>query len=160
MKRTQWKDAWRNIIRQKVSYLSVILIAMLGAGSFLSMSYASDSMKNNCSEEDEKMRFRNIEVVSTSFITSEDLDKIRNVNGVSDAEPVWLANSRVIKDDISEDAAFISLTERINIPLIREGTLPQTESECAVWATSSGHMKWSMTADSISLPGSRLRSLP
>lgn len=142
MKRTQWKDALRNIAKQKVSWLSVVVIALLGVGSFLSISYAADSMRKNCSAWYAQMRFRNIEVVSTHLITAEDLNALRELEGVRDVEAIWLANGEVYKDGTSQKASFLSLTERINIPLVREGRLPQTETECAVERRLAEEMDW------------------
>ena len=144
MKRTQWKDALRNILRQKVSYLSVIVIALLGVGSFLSISYAADSMQRNCSERYAEMRFRNIEVVSTRLITQEDLEALEGLEGVGEVEPVWMANGRVSRDGLREKASFLSLSERINVPLVREGRLPETETECAVERRLAEKMDWSL----------------
>ena len=39
MKRTQRKDALRNIGRQKVSYLSIVVIALLGVTMFLGVFF-------------------------------------------------------------------------------------------------------------------------
>ena len=99
MKRTQWKDAFRNIRKQAVSYLSVVLIALLGAGSFLSISYASDSMRKNCAENYDAMKFRNIEVISTLLLTPDDLDALRGLDGVTEVEPVWQAGCNLFLND-------------------------------------------------------------
>ncbi|MBO7364159.1 MAG: ABC transporter permease [Lachnospiraceae bacterium] len=132
MKKTQWTDALRNILKQKVSYLSVVLIALLGAGSFLSISYASVSMQKNCSAWYEEMNFRNIEVVSSRLLTAGDLDALRGLEGVTDVEPVWVANGELYKKGKPVETVFISLGERINLPVVKEGRLPQNELECAV----------------------------
>ena len=142
MKRTQWKDALRNILKQKVSWLSIVVIALLGVGSFLSISYASDSMRKNCSAQYAQMQFRNIEVVSTHLLTPEDLDALRALTGVKDVEPIWMANAEVLNGDVSQKAAFLSLGERINVPLVREGRLPQLETECAVESKLAEAMDW------------------
>ncbi len=132
MKRTQWKDAFRNIRKQAVSYLSVVLIAMLGAGSFLSISYASDSMRRNCSENYDAMKFRNIEVISTLLLTQEDLDALRGLDDVTEVEPVWQAGCNLFFNDNKAKATFITPGEKINVPIVKEGRLPENVTECAV----------------------------
>ena len=47
MKPTQRKDALRNIGRQKVSYLSIVIIALMGVTAFLGICYAAAAMKLN-----------------------------------------------------------------------------------------------------------------
>ena len=83
------KDALRNISRQKVSYLSIILIALLGVTSFLGIDYASGALKKSASDAYEESNFRDIELISTHYLTMDDLEVIRKVEGVADAEPVW-----------------------------------------------------------------------
>ena len=132
MKRTQWKDAFRNIRKQAVSYLSVVLIALLGAGSFLSISYASDSMRKNCAENYDAMKFRNIEVISTLLLTPDDLDALRGLDGVTEVEPVWQAGCNLFLNDKKTKATFITPGEKINVPVVKEGRLPENVTECAV----------------------------
>lgn len=142
MKTTQRKDALRNIIRQKVSYLSVVVIALLGVGSFLSISYASDSLQRNSSEQYAKMHFRDVEIISTHLITSDDLTALQGLDGVSDVEAVWQAGAELSADKGSEKFTFISIGERINTPLIREGRLPEKLTECAVERRLAELMDW------------------
>ena len=132
MKKTQWKDAFRNIWKQKVSYLSVVLIALLGAGSFLSISYASDSMRENCAENYDAMKFRNIEVISTLLLTPGDLDALRGLDDVTTVEPVWQAGCNLFFGDKKARATFITPGEKINVPIVKEGKLPENVAECAV----------------------------
>ncbi len=88
MKRTQIKDALRNIARQKVSYLSIIVIAFLGVSSFLGLDYTFSALRQNGSSVYNRLNYRDIEMVSTLLFTEEDLDCIRAVEGVADAEGV------------------------------------------------------------------------
>ena len=44
MKKTQFLDAIRNIKKRFVSYLSVIVIALLGTSIFLSIGFASKAI--------------------------------------------------------------------------------------------------------------------
>ena len=132
MKRTQLKDALRNIWKQKVSYLSVVLIALLGVASFLSISYASASMQENCSEHYAEMRFRNVEVISSMMLSPGDLDALRSVEGVRDVEAFWQADCNIYIDGKPQKAVFLTLGKRINLPLVKEDRLPQNTAECAV----------------------------
>ena len=132
MKKTQLTDAIRNIVKQKVSYLSVVLIALLGVASFLSISYASASMQENCSEHYAEMRFRNVEVISSMMLSPGDLDALRSVEGVRDVEAFWQADCNIYIDGKPQKAVFLTLGKRINLPLVKEGRLPQNTAECAV----------------------------
>lgn len=132
MKRTQRKDAWRNIRKQGVSFASIIVIALLGVAAFLSISFSAEAMKVNGSAAYDALHFRDLEVVSTLLLTEDDLECLRNTEGVSDVEPLWQTGANAYINGQREGAAVITVTERLNRPILVEGRLPETLTECAV----------------------------
>ena len=82
MKPTQWKDALRNIWKQKVSYLSIIVIAFLGVTTFLGVHYTDAALRRNGSDMYNAVNFRDAEIVSSLLFDAEDLDVILQVEGV------------------------------------------------------------------------------
>ncbi len=132
MKRTQRKDAWRNIRKQGVSFASIIVIALLGVAAFLSISYSAEAMKVNGSAAYDALHFRDLEVVSTLLLTEDDLECLQNTEGVSDVEPLWQTGANAYINGQREGAAVITVTERLNRPILVEGRLPETLTECAV----------------------------
>ena len=82
MKKTQFLDAIRNIKKRFVSYLSVILIALLGTSIFLSIGFASKAILRNGTEVYESMHFRNIEVISTRLVSEENLAALQSLDGL------------------------------------------------------------------------------
>ena len=144
MKPTQWKDALRNIWKQKVSYLSIIVIAFLGVTTFLGVDYTDAALRRNGSIMYNAVNFRDFEIVSAMLFDEEDLDKIRRVEGVADAEAVLQTSAKVSSREMREDVLVISLTERINLPLMVEGRLPLTAGECAVEGRLAEEMGWQL----------------
>ncbi len=142
MKRTQIKDTLRNIVRQVVSYLSIIVIAFLGVTTFLGVDYSTRALRLNGSEMYDRQNFRDIEMVSTLLFTPEDLDAIRQTEGVADAEAVWQSAARVSAGETRRSVNVISLTERINLPQVEEGRLPASAAECAVEQRLADEMGW------------------
>ena len=132
MKRTQRKDAWRNIRKQSVSFASIVVIALLGVASFLSIGYASRAMRLNATERYDEMAYRHIEVVSTLMLSPEDMDAILTVDGVTDAEPVWQVSASFYLAGRSHEAILISAGQRINKPQLLEGRLPEAPDEIAL----------------------------
>ena len=88
MKRTQWKDTLRNVWKQKVSYLSIIVIALLGVTTFLGIDYSDGALRQNGSRMYNAVNFRDIEIVSTLLLTEDDLEAIRATEGVACAKSV------------------------------------------------------------------------
>ena len=142
MKRTQRKDAWRNICKQGVSFASIIVIALLGVTAFLGICYAAEAMQVNGSRSYNALHFRDLEIVSTLMLTQDDLDALRSTEGVTDVEPLWQTSANAYADSRKENIAVITVTERLNQPTIVEGRLPNTVSECAVEKRLADRMGW------------------
>lgn len=144
MKKTQRTDALRNIKKQKVSYLSIILIALLGVTAFLGIDYSSAGAKKSASEYYNEHRFRDVEVASTMLLTPEDLEVLGDIEGVKDVEPVWQTAVKAPGTDSWADVSMISMTERISMPDVLEGRMPETASECAVERRVCEKLGWSV----------------
>lgn len=132
MKRTQKKDAVRNILRQKVSYISIIVIAMLAVMAYLGIAYSSDAISAQAARYYDRMHFRDAEVISTLLITEDDLDAIRATEGVKDVEGVYTTNGKIERSTERQSVSVVSLTERVNTVEVKEGRLPATADECVI----------------------------
>ena len=135
MKRTQLKDTTRNILTQKVSYFSIVVIALLAVMAYLGINFAAKAIRNNANEFYDKTNFRDVQIVSTMLLTEEDLEAVRNVEGVLDAEGVYSTSAKLVNADKLYDVDIVSLTERINVPQVLLGRLPQNANECLLEET-------------------------
>ena len=150
MKRTQQKDAWRNIWEQKVSFLSIVVIALLGVTMFLGMNYGAAAIDRNGTDYYNDVNFRDVEIVSTRLLSPEDMEILRSLEGVTDVEGLLMSQAKVTSGDLRMDVTVISVTERINRPVVREGRLPEGQFECAVETSVAQQMGWK-TGDWIEL---------
>ena len=142
MKRTQIKDALRNIWKQKISFLSIVVIAALGVTMFLGIDYAATAIRKTGSAFYNGAQYRDIELVSTLLLSEQDIEAIRETEGVTDAEGILVTNAKVRANDLKEDIQVLSLTERINLPVLYEGRLPERNGECAVEQQLLQKMGW------------------
>ena len=140
MKPTQLKDALRNVWKQKVSYLSIIVIASLGVTTFLGIDYSDAALRRNGSLMYNEAHFRDIEIMSTLLLTPEDLACIAATEGVAHAEPVWQTDAKLFTRESRQDVQVISLPEGINLPEVLEGRLPESAGECAVEESLAGKL--------------------
>ena len=132
MKRTQFKDALRNIKKQIVSFLSIVVIAALGVTMFLGIDFSASAIFQNSSSFYNEKNYRDIELVSTLLLSEGDLETIRSTDGVRDVEGIFLTSAKASVNDARMNIEVVSLTERINQPILQEGHLPETETECAI----------------------------
>ena len=144
MKKTQLKDALRNIWKQKVSYLSIIVIAFLGVTTFLGINYSDGALRRNGSIMYNAVNYRDIEIVSTALLTGMDLDALLDVEGVEDVEAVWQTGAKATSQEKRQDINVITLTRRINQPELIEGRMPEKDGECAVEARLAQDMGWQL----------------
>ena len=133
MKRTQFKDAVRNIRRQIVSFISFVLVVTLGTSAFLAFQFGMDSLYGKANRYYNEMQYRDIEIQSTRGITEEDLEAVRKIDGVADAEG-FTAVDMIAENSGGERTTvhIASQTERIDHVTLKSGDLPQRSGECAV----------------------------
>ena len=149
MKKTQIKDNLRNITKQKVSFISIIVIAMLGVAVFLGLDYSAAGMTRNGSAFFNAQHFRDIEMVSTLLFTEQDLEDIRGTEGVADVEAVWQVSAKASSGGDRRDVNVISLTQRLNLPQPVEGRLPTTDTECALEKKLADEMGWTVGSEIV-----------
>ena len=121
MKKTQRKDAFRNIRNRIVSYLSICLVTMLGLGGVFITSYMGAGIDAEATRYFNDHGFKTYELLSSLGVADEDVEQIRNTEGVTDAEGVIRTNGSFTKGDLNCPVELISMTERISVPDVTEG---------------------------------------
>lgn len=132
MKKTQRKDAFRNIRKRIVSYLSICLVIMLGLGGVFITRYMGASIDAEATEYYDSHGFKNYELISSLGITDDDLAQIKDAEGVTDAEGIIRASGSLTRGDLNCNVELISATERISVPEVVEGSAPAAQDECMI----------------------------
>ena len=132
MKKTQLLDSIRNIRKELVAFLSIMVIGLLAAVAFLGITYTAAALKKDAIQFFNDNGLWDAEITSTMLMTEEDLDAIRAVPGVGEAERVWQTNARLQIGDSTESVLAISVPEKISTPVLVEGRLPESAEECAI----------------------------
>ena len=115
-----------------MSFLSIIIISMLGMTAYLSIEYSAYAMRKNGSDFYNEVNFRDIEIISTHLLSEADLESLNAVEGVKYVEKVRYLPAKAKRGETGNAADVISLTERLNVPKVKEGRLPAEMNECAV----------------------------
>lgn len=132
MKRTQWKDAVRNILKRKVSYLSICIICALGVATYLGITYSGEALKESGNQYYSEHNSADIEMVATLGIAEDDVKAVCSVDGVEDAEGAYATSGQLSNRNIHKDVTVISHTERLNQVELVSGRLPEGAKECAL----------------------------
>ena len=141
MKKTRIKDALRNIWKKKAIALSIAVIVMLSVGVFLGTYYYIGALSKDGSHFYRSQNFKDFDIISSAGITEEDISSIKKVNGVDDAEGIYKITAKTTIDGKTDKFDIINLTDRISVPKVIEGKLPEKEDECAIlygYAKSKG----------------------
>ena len=134
MKKTQRKDARRNIRANKVSWLSVVVIAMLATAAFLSITWSAAAITRTASDYYKKYDMWDLELTSTLLMDGEDLETLRALPGVERAEPSLQMAARIPCGRKKEAVMLVSLPQELARPEILSGRLPETDAECMLEA--------------------------
>ena len=132
MKKTQRKDAVRNIRKRIVSYLSICLVIMFGFGGFFVTRYMGAGIDAKATDYYAGKAFKNYELISSLGITDDDLEEIKETEGVTDAEGVIRASGSLTKGGLKLNTEIISMTERISVPEVVDGRAPSAKDECMI----------------------------
>ena len=109
MKKSLLKDSVRQIKNTFKRFLSILLIVLLGVGFFAGMQATSPDMKEAVDEYFDAQNMMDIEVISTLGLTEEDINALKNVEGVSQVNPAYSFDASINADAISasiEDSAI------------------------------------------------------
>ncbi len=131
-------------IVDEASYLSIIVIALLGVTTFLGIDYSAAAITISGSDYYNRVKYRDIEIISTRMLTPEDIEALRNIEGVAEVEPVWTTLANAYVDGIQCRVYIISTTESTNLPQVVDGRLPEQPMECAIEEKIAEQMGWAI----------------
>ena len=132
MKKTQLLDARRNVRRELVAFVSIVIIGMLASLSYLAVTYSAATLKKDALGFFNSYGLWDLEIASTALLDDGDLEAIRALPSVETAERVWQIDGKLRLDSGEKAVTIISLPDEISRPKLLEGRLPEKAGECAV----------------------------
>ncbi|MBQ6333563.1 MAG: FtsX-like permease family protein [Erysipelotrichaceae bacterium] len=132
MKRIQFTDAIRGIRKRFVSFLSIVLIVLIGAGAFYLTSFMAQGVRKTGNEYFNDSEYMDLQMISSLGASEQQIARIARIDGVECAEGVVSLNGRIAGGVNTVDVTIMTLTEKINIPEFTKGRAPTNERECAI----------------------------
>ena len=132
MTRTQFTDARRNIKKQIVPWISIVVIGMVSLVAYLSLIYSAEAIKRTVSAYYNEYRFWDLEISATLLMDDGDLRALRAIPGVELVEPVWQVSTELLSESANESVTVQSLSKEISVPELITGRLPSQAGECAL----------------------------
>ena len=153
MKKTQWIDTLRNIRRNRVSFLSVLMISLLASVAYLGLMFSAEGLKDSANATYAAGRTADLEINMSALFTEEDVEAVRGTEGIAEAEGTVALPARVSSGEETLDVTLQTVPDRISLPFLREGRLPEAADECAVEKTLAGKLGYRI-GDTVQLGSS------
>ena len=130
MKQAQRKDFFREIRRSLNRYLSILFIVALGVAFFSGIRATEPDMRLSADAVADQANFMDLRILSTMGLTQADLEAIRAVDGISQAEGEQSVDVLTQCGEKELVLHVSTLMTQLNHVTIDEGRLPEKEGEC------------------------------
>ena len=131
----------RSVWRTRTRFLSILAIVAIGCGFFAGVKASCPDMKQTADQYFEESRLMDLHLVSTFGFNENDMDAIREVEGVRGLMPGYSLDAFLETGGISDTIVKVySLPENrseedenyLNRPRLVEGRFPERSGECVV----------------------------
>ena len=126
------KDFYMEIRRSLGRFMSIFFIVAIGCSFFSGIRASEPDMRYSGDAYFDEKNMMDIEVISTLGLTDDDLQAIKDVDGVSAAEGSYSVDVLCSEGDNQITVHVMSLMPTMNQVQLEEGRLPEAENECAV----------------------------
>lgn len=123
------KDFFREIVKSKNRFLSILVIVALGVAFLSGIRAASPDMKLSADVYYDESALMDIQVISTLGLTDADVEALEQIDGVQKVNPAYSADVLCSLPDSQPVVTLMSLTEDMNLLTVEEGRLPQQDDE-------------------------------
>ena len=131
MKKALFKDSIKEIKNNYKRFLSLLLMAFLGVGFFAGIRATSPDMVDSVDTYYKNQKMYDIQVISTLGLTEDDINSIKQIDGVDIVEGTYETDGK-LEIDNKEIITKVLCVDELNKPLLVEGNLPQNANECVV----------------------------
>ena len=131
MAKMVFKTLFRTIRASLGRYIAILAIVALGVGFFTGLKSAQPSMQATADRYFDAQQMYDFQLVSSLGLTSGDVEALSETEGIQSAEGGYrleaLAHIGEGEDSVWQ---FLSLPERIALPQLTAGRMPEQEGEC------------------------------
>lgn len=131
-KRALRKDFYMEIRRSLGRFLSIFFIVAIGCAFFSGIRASEPDMRFSGDAYFDSKNLMDVQVVSTLGLTQEDLEAIRDVDGIVYAEGGYSVDALCADGENQAVVHVMSISDKINQLQLESGTLPSGMDECVV----------------------------
>lgn len=131
-KKALHKDFRIELKKTWTRFLSILLIVALGVAIFAGLRACEDDMLQSADEYYDETNLMDLRVISTLGLTEDDVEAIRNIDGVSMVEGAYTKDVLVRLEDSDIVVKTYSFNDYVNQAKLIEGRYPENNKECLV----------------------------
>ena len=132
MKKALHKDNFMMVRKTLPRFLSIFFIVALGVAFFSGVRVTEPDMKLTADAQFDESRLMDLRVLGTMGITEKDVKAVREISGISVAEPSYSVDTICKLNDTEKVLKVMAATDRLNQIKVTEGRMPKTNGECLV----------------------------
>ena len=132
MKKALHKDNFMMVRKTLPRFLSIFFIVALGVAFFSGVRVTEPDMKLTADAQFYEIRLMDLRVLGTMGITEKDVKAVREISGISVAEPSYSVDTICKLNDTEKVLKVMAATDRLNQIKVTESRMPKSNSECLV----------------------------
>ncbi len=140
MKKTQVIEVFANVRATIVPFISVMMFVALGVSVFLGLRWSANALASSIDNVFQKTNYHDIFVKAPVGFMDDEIDEIRNLEGVEAVETGYLCNQDAIVGKSTMPLRVQSIPSTMDQPIVKEGALPTKTNEIAImdsWASKN-----------------------
>ena len=130
------RDILREVSRTKSKFISIMIIMFLGVFIFVGLKETSPAMVNTYNKHIERHKMYDLRVSHNYGINESDMKLINDMDNIDISESYYIKKLQITNSN--EFVNIESLPEKLVLPKVIEGALPNNESEIALVESLQG----------------------
>lgn len=132
MKKALHKDNFMMVRKTLPRFLSIFFIVALGVAFFSGVRVTEPDMKLTADTQFDESRLMDLRVLGTMGITDKDVKAVKDISGVSAAEPSYSVDTICKLNETEKVLKVIADTDQLNQIKVSEGRMPRKNGECLI----------------------------
>lgn len=125
-------NTFRTIKKAFPRFISLMIMSLLGVLVFVGLQSTSPDMLNTLDNFLDETNAYDIKIISSLGLTQDDVDTLKNISSVKEAEGIYTKDILLEKEDTEFVLNISSLPQNINTLELLEGRLPEADNEIVV----------------------------
>lgn len=150
MKKALHKDNFMMVRKTLPRFMSIFFIVALGVAFFSGVRVTEPDMKLTADAQFDESRLMDLRILGTMGITEQDVKAVKEISGVSVAEPSYSVDTICKLNDTEKVLKVLAASDQLNQIKVSQGRMPKTNGECLIDSYVMEHSEIKI-GDSITL---------